>query len=589
MTFLNLNPPKPTDPEIIQLAGEHQCRPESILGIFQALQARHGGLTPTAIAETAHALNVPVERAYGVATFYSLLNVEATARGATARVAPTVEATLAKRVAPPTVVRVCDGPACWLRGAAKAQAELATGLGQEWRVERSSCLGLCDRAPAALVDGKQYGPLPSPATLIEHDQGGGGTPDYAQPRRGETRVLLARVGKVDPDSIVSALEHGAYQGLQHALRQPPSAVITEIELAGLAGRGGAGFPTGRKWQMVAQTQAAIKYVVCNADESEPLVFKDRVLIDSDPHQLLEGIAIAAYAVGAREAIIYIRGEYEPQAARLENAIRQAEVRGLFEHIGTGRLKIHVHRGAGAYICGEETALLESLEGKRGEPRLRPPYPTTAGYQGRPTLVNNVETFSSVPSIIMNGANWYRALGSDITPGTKLYTLLGHVNRPGLFEAPFRLTLRQIIDDFGGGMRPGSTFHFALTGGAAGTIVPAALLDMPIDYYSGAKGVSLGAGAFLICDQSVSPAALLRELLHFFESESCGRCTPCRIGTRQAGLILERLTAGRGKAEDATQLAALAELMRQASFCGLGQAAALPIQSALQHFAEAFKS
>jgi NADP-reducing hydrogenase subunit HndC len=321
-----------------------------------------------------------------------------------------------------------------------------------------------------------------------------------------------------------------------------------------------------------------------------------VLIDADPHQLLEGMALAGYAVGAQEGFIYIRGEYGPQAARLERAIRQAEARGLFEHVGERRFKIHVHRGAGAYICGEETALLESLEGKRGEPRVRPPYPTTYGYHGLPTVVNNVETFSAVPAIVAHGAAWYRNVGAThgsppttTTPGTKMYTLLGHVNRPGLFEAPFGLTLRQIVDDFGGGMRPGAAFHLALTGGAAGTIVPASLLDVPIDYASAAKGVSLGAGAFLICDQTVSPIALLRELLHFFEVESCGKCTPCRIGTHAARVILDRMAAGGGRAGDVIELMRLADILQTASFCGLGQSAAIPMKSALKHFAEAFEA
>jgi NADP-reducing hydrogenase subunit HndC len=275
---------------------------------------------------------------------------------------------------------------------------------------------------------------------------------------------------------------------------------------------------------------------------------------------------------------------------LQRAIAQAEELGwLGDHIRGSDFSfhVHVHRGAGAYICGEETALLESLEGKRGEPRLRPPYPPTYGYQGLPTLVNNVETYAAVPSIIANGAKWFRSLTGASTPGTKLYMLLGQIKRPGLFEAPFGLTLRQIIDDFGGGLRDGSTFHFALTGGAAGTIVPASLLDVPIDYASAAKGVSLGAGAFLICDQTISPVALLRELLHFFEVESCGKCTPCRIGTRQAREILDRLVAGQTRPTDVAQLSDLAETLQNASFCGLGQSAAVPIKSALRQFPEAF--
>ena len=561
---------KPIDPEIAALAEQHQRSPEAILTILQSLQTRRGGLTPAAIAEVARTLGLPTGRVYGAATFYSMLSV-----------APSPDAR--------HVIRVCDGPACWLQNAAAARTALEAEFGREWRIERASCLGLCDRAPAALMDGRQSGPLLSEQVLGERRHGEA----YARPRPGERRILLARAGKIDPDSIEAAMEQGAYRALQLALSKSPETVLAEIEASGLTGRGGAGFPTGRKWRMVAQAPSSPKYIVCNADESEPLVFKDRVLIDSDPHQLIEGIALAAYAVGAREGFIYIRGEYEPQAARLERAIRQAEAHGWFEHIGEHGFVLHVHRGAGAYICGEETALLESLEGKRGEPRLRPPYPTTHGYHGQPTVVNNVETFSAVPAIIAFGAAWYWSLGtthgSSSTPGTKLYTLLGHVNRPGLFEAPFGLTLRQVIEDFGGGMRPDSTFHFALTGGAAGTIVPPVLLDIPIDYASAALGVSLGAGAFLICDQSVSPVAFLRELMHFFEAESCGKCAPCRIGTRQAREILDRMVGGRGRAGDVIELTRLAEILQTASFCGLGQSAALPLKSALKHFAGDFEA
>ncbi len=366
--------------------------------------------------------------------------------------------------------------------------------------------------------------------------------------------------------------------------------MNEVEASGLSGRGGAGFPVGRKWRFVAQAKRNPKFVVCNADESEPLIFKDRILIDTNPHQILEGMAIAGYACGAHEAFIYIRGEYASQAQRLRHAIEEAEHAGWLGDLICGSnfsFHIHVHLGAGAYICGEETALIESLEGKRGEPRTRPPYPPTAGYHGLPTLVNNVESYAAVPAIILNGSVWYRSLSGATIPGTKIYMLMGHVNYPGLFEAPFGLTLRQIIDDFGGGMKAGSKFHFALTGGAAGTIVPKELLDIPIDYASSAKGISLGAGAFLICDQRVSPVAFLRELLHFFAAESCGKCTPCRVGTYRACEILSRMVDNEGRPGDVDELEALAEVMFDSSFCGLGQSVPIPMRSALTHFRQVF--
>jgi NADH:ubiquinone oxidoreductase subunit F (NADH-binding) len=347
---------------------------------------------------------------------------------------------------------------------------------------------------------------------------------------------------------------------------------------------------GRKWRFVSQARNNPKYIICNADESEPLIFKDRVLIDTNPHQILEGMAIAGYACGAHEGYVYIRGEYASQATRLNRAITQAEQAGwLGEHIQGSDFSffIHVHLGAGAYICGEETALIESLEGKRGEPRTRPPYPPTAGYHSLPTLVNNVESYTAVPSIIQNGASWYKSLSGATTPGTKMYMVIGHINHPGLFEAPFGLTLRQIIEDFGGGMRDGSKFQFALTGGAAGTIVPETLLDIPIDYASGSKGVSLGAGAFLICDQRVSPVAFLRELLKFFRAESCGKCTPCRVGTHRAYEILNRMADGKGRSGDVIELTALADVMFHASFCGLGQSVPIPMRTAITQFSDVF--
>jgi NADH:ubiquinone oxidoreductase subunit F (NADH-binding)/NADH:ubiquinone oxidoreductase subunit E len=562
-------PETPLDPEIVALAQRHGHRREALLDIFRTLQSQHGGLTDTMIAAVARLLHLSPAQAYGVASFYAMLSTH---------------------IGPPHTIRLCDSLPCWLRGAAHIRAAVEATSGTAWTVTRTSCVGLCDRAPAALVDEQPCGPL-APERVPEVWEGWrGAAPTYAQPLPGEVRVLLAHMGTLDPHTIDSALAHGAYQGLQKALAHSPEDVLETIEAAGVRGRGGAGFPVGQKWRAVAQQQQRPKYVVCNADESEPLVFKDRVLMETNPHQLLEGMAIAAYATGAQEGVIYIRGEYAAQAALLAQAIREAEARGYLGErlLGTAcSFRIHLHRGAGAYICGEETALLESLQGKRGEPRVRPPYPTTSGYWGCPTVVNNVETLAVIPAIVTRGAAWYRAIGPPGTPGTKLYTVLGHINRPGLFEAPYGLTLRQMIEHFGQGMLPGSTFHFALTGGAAGTLVPAALLDVPIDYASAAQGVMLGAGAFLICDHSVSPLMMLRELMHFFAMESCGKCTPCRMGTLQAHQILERMATGAGQPGDVAALTALAEVLEQASFCGLGQSAAWPIRSALRHFGAAF--
>jgi len=563
---------QPIDPEIIELAKKHQNNPEVLLELLTELQEQRGNLNPATITDIGRAIRTPPANAYGVASFYSMLNLKEKAEN---------------------IIRMCDGPVCWLCGAGEAReaVEQTLSANPDWKIMRTSCLGLCDRAPAMLMGEQQAGPVVL-GNVNEIASGWRGQPtDYSKPRNGELRVMMANAGIINPDSITSALEHGAYQALNAALGSNPEIVLSEVEASGLSGRGGAGFPVGRKWRFVAQAKQTPKYIVCNADESEPLIFKDRVLIDTNPHQILEGMAVAGYACGAGEAFIYIRGEYVNQAERLKRAILEAEQAGwLGEHIQGSDFSfhIHVHLGAGAYICGEETALIESLEGKRGEPRTRPPYPPTYGYHGLPTLVNNVESYAAVPAIILNGAEWYRSLSGATIPGTKMYMLLGHINKPGLFEAPFGLTLRQIIEEFGGGMRAGSIFNFALTGGAAGTIVPEALMDIPIDYASGAKGVSLGAGAFLICDQRVSPVAFLRELLHFFAAESCGKCTPCRVGTYRAHEILTRMAAGEGRPGDVDELFALAEVMFDSSFCGLGQSVPIPMRSALTQFNQAFK-
>ncbi len=557
----------PIQPEILQLAAEHGNSPEAVLEVLSDIQARHGGLSRQRITDAARALGLPASRAYGIATFYSMLSLD-------------------ERRA---VLRVCDGPVCWLKRAS-VDAWKKKMPADDWTVERTSCLGLCDRAPAVLVNDDQAGPASGrDATRVTRGWRGQPT-DYSKPRRGELRVMTELISKINPDSIDDALAHGVYGGINSALQKSPEEVIAIVEASGLQGRGGAGFPVGRKWKFVAAEKRTPRYIICNADESEPLIFKDRVLIDTNPHQLLEGIAIAGYACGAAEAWIYIRGEYESQTRRLENAIKQAEAKNLLGEniLGSGfSFKIHAHRGAGAYICGEETALIESLEGKRGEPRLRPPFPPAYGFRGQPTAVNNVESFCAATHILKNGADWWKSLTGYPVAGTKIYMVLGHVKNPGLFEAPFGLTLRDVIK-MGGGMAEGSKFQFALCGGAAGTIVDKSLMDVPLDYSSTQKGISIGAGAFLICDQSVSLVAFLRELLRFFAAESCGKCTPCRVGTWRSLEILNRMAAGEGHAGDVDVLKSLSALMLDSSFCGLGQSVPIPMNSAMANFGKEFE-
>lgn len=542
----------------------------ALIDVLKTLQLKRGGLSQQTLLGVAQAFNVSIQHVNSVASFYSLLESEK----------------------PQKTIRVCDGPVCWLNGTAELAPYFNRLKKEGWQIERNSCLGLCDHAPAALVGDVQVGHLSEEIISWRTEEWERVTSLPNVPKAGETRVLLADVEKIDPTDIQTAIAAGVFNGLENALKLLPEQVVQTVKDSKLVGRGGAGFPTGLKWSFVAGVEESEKYIVCNADESEPLAVKDRVLIDRNPFLVLAGMAIAGYAVGADHGIIYIRGEYPAQANILEQAIHQAEEQNLLgaNILDSGvNFHIHVHSGAGAYICGEETALLESLEGRRGEPRLRPPYPTTHGYKGKPTVVNNVETFANVPVILRHGAEWYKNLSVSEFTGTKIYAIFGHVAEPCVFEAPFGLTLSQMINDFGGGMAPWREFGFALVGGAAGRFVPEKLIDLPLDYSSGDQGAHIGVGAALVCDVSVSPVALLRELLHFFEVESCGKCTPCRVGTKYARQILDELVAGEAPLHSIERLHEICAFMGSASFCGLGISVPWPVASALEHFEEAFEA
>ena len=419
----------------------------------------------------------------------------------------------------------------------------------------------------------------------------------------QQRVVLARAGIINPESIADYIAHDGYAALGKALTQmTPAQVLQEIIDAGVQGRGGAGFPIGMKLKFVAEArrsqsspagagQSGVKYVLCNADESEPGTFKDRLILEGDPHSILEGMMLAGYAVGAREGYIYIRGEYRLARQRLEHAMAQAHEFGLLGEKIFGAdfsFDIHIHSGAGAYICGEETALIESLEGNRGEPRIRPPYPVTNGIWGNPTAVNNVESLANLPPIIRQGAAWYRTIGTAKCPGTKVYTMLGDLNVTGLIEAPMGTTLRTVIEVYGGGMKGGKPFKLAQTGGSSGSILDASFLDVPMDLAElASRGGGLGSGALLICGDDTCVVDLAHVLLRFFATESCGKCVPCRIGTTRAKEILEQLADARATMDDLVQLERIAANMQIASFCGLGQAAAVPILTALRFFRDEF--
>lgn len=493
----------------------------------------------------------------------------------------------------------------------KVQQEVhRLGLDEEVSVSMVGDVGRHDAIPMVIVypEAVIYGPIKPddvPFLVEEHLYKGriaaglqasqrelSGRIAWISARKGtlpaEKRVVLERAGVIDPENIEDYILHDGYQALGKALSElKPEEVIDVLKKSGLRGRGGAGFPTGTKWSFVAKAPGKQKYVVCNADESEPGTFKDRLIIEGDPHSILESMIIAGYAVGATEGYIYVRGEYNLAQTRLRNAIQQAREFGflgknIFE--SGFDFDIHIHSGAGAYICGEETALLESIEGKRGEPRIRPPYPTTSGLWGMPTLVNNVETLANVPAIIQRGPEWYRSIGTPSSPGTKVYTMLGNVNVTGLIEVPMGITLREVIAIYGKGMKPGSTFKLAQTGGSSGSVIPASLQDTPMDFDSFAKtGVALGSGALLICDEETCVVDLAKVLLQFFRMESCGKCNPCRIGTERSYTILDSISKGTATLKDLDDLKALSDNMTTLSNCGLGQTAGTPLRDVMNYF------
>jgi len=512
-----------------------------------------------------------------------------------------------------SMVLVSSDPESQKRGSTEIYAAFEQllsqyGLSEEVQLTYATDIGNSTAVPLVMIypEAVIYGPLlvsEVPHIVEEHLYKGrivdeklapryalSGRIAWLQARKGtlpaENRVVLKNVGLIDPESIDDYIAQDGYQALGLALTQTPEEVIKTISDSGLQGRGGAGFPTGLKWSFVRKAAGTKKYVICNADESEPGTFKDRVLLEGDPHRTIESMLIAAYAVGADEGYIYIRGEYQLALQRLEAAIKQAEEYGFLGKniFGSGlNFHLHVHAGAGAYVCGEETALIESLEGKRGEPRSRPPYPTNEGLWGKPSLINNVETLANIPPIILHGAAWYRKMGTPSSPGTKVYTILGNVNDKGLIEVPMGITLREIITIYAKGMKDGN-FKMAQTGGSGGSIIPSSLQDTPMDFESFKKaGVALGSGALLICNENVCIVDLAKVLINFFRVESCGKCTPCRIGTKRALDILTNISNGQGKMEDLDELENLSHDLIALSNCGLGQTAGTPLKDMLNYF------
>jgi len=395
----------------------------------------------------------------------------------------------------------------------------------------------------------------------------------------EMRIVLRNYGKIDPLNIDDYIKAGGYKSLEKARAMSQTDLIEEVKKSGLRGRGGAGFNTGMKWSFSYGIKTDQKYVVCNADEGEPGTYKDRIIMENDPQSLLEGMAICGYAIGSNQGYIYCRGEYPYVVEKLNKAIAQAKEKGVL-----GDFNIEVRMGGGAYVCGEESALIESIEGHRGEPRFKPPFPPVIGLWGKPTIVNNVETFVNIPVILEKGADWYKSIGASSYPGTKVLTLTGDVNNRIFVEVPTNTTIRQVLDDFGGGVAGGKKVKAIQIGGTSGGFVPEALLDTQLDFDSmAAIGATLGSGAFFVMDETRDIVDVVDRIMKFFEHESCGKCNPCREGTHRMHEMMHRLNHGGARTGDLENLERLGTVMSKACLCGLGQAAPSPVLTTLKHF------
>ncbi len=410
----------------------------------------------------------------------------------------------------------------------------------------------------------------------------------------QTRIVLKNSGIINPESLEEYIVVGGFSALAKVLTEmSPKDVILEVKNSGLRGRGGSGFPTGLKWEFARKSEGDEKYILCNADEGEPGTFKDRLILEGDPYRIIEGMALAGYAIGAKLGYIYIRGEYKLSIERMQGAIETARNYGLLGEniLGTNfSFDIYIKKGAGAYICGEETALIESLEGKRGIPRIKPPYPVTKGLWEKPTLVNNVETLANIPDIILNGSQWFRQFGTEKCPGTKVYTILGNVVNAGLIEVEMGTTLREIIFQYGGGIQDGKKFKCALVGGAAGAFLGEEMLDVKMDFDNLKEYAAvLGSGAILVMNESACIVDMMKSILYFFKHESCGRCTPCRVGTKRLVDIIEKFAHLEGSEEDLEEMENISLVMKDTSFCPLGQSVYLPVSSAIKYFKDEFIS
>jgi bidirectional [NiFe] hydrogenase diaphorase subunit len=507
-------------------------------------------------------------------------------------------------------LRTCMSAGCMSSRADEIKKNLEAsvkerGMEAEVEVRRVGCMGFCGQGPLVGVDGVEEKAMlfehvkPEDAKAIVGSLKGGkcdlekGDPDHPF-FAGQMRIVRANGGIIDPEKIEDYIAVGGYQALARVITDlEPVQVVEAITKSGLRGRGGAGYPTGLKWGTVAKSPGVKKYVICNGDEGDPGAFMDRSVLESDPHLVLEGMAIAAFAVGADQGFIYVRAEYPLAIQRLTLAIKQAKQLGL---LGAGILEspfnfnVDIRIGAGAFVCGEETALMASVEGRRGQPRPRPPFPAESGLWGCPTLINNVETFGNISAIINRGAEWYASLGTEKSKGTKVFALTGKIKNNGLIEVPMGIPLRRIIEEMGGGAPDGGTVKSVQTGGPSGGCIPADYLDTPVDYESLAKlGSIMGSGGMVVMDDSTNMVEIAKFYMEFCMDESCGKCIPCRVGTVQMHGLLEKILNKKATARDLRKLEELCDMVRNTSLCGLGQTAPNPVISTLKYFRKEYEA
>ena len=516
-------------------------------------------------------------------------------------------------------VLICGGTGCTSSHSQEIMAAMteeikAAGLQDEVQVVQTGCFGLCALGPIMVIypEGAFYSRVTvedAKEIVEEHllkgrivdrliykdagtEEGKIQSLNETQFYKKQKRVALRNCGMIDPEKIDEYIGVDGYAALGKVLTEmTPQQVIDEILASGLRGRGGGGFPTGRKWQFAANSVSDQKYVVCNADEGDPGAFMDRSILEGDPHALIEAMAIAGYAIGANEGYVYVRAEYPIAVNRLRIAIEQAREYGLLgdDIFGTGfKFDMHIRLGAGAFVCGEETALLTSIEGNRGEPRPRPPFPAVKGLYGKPTIINNVETYANIAQIILKGADWFASMGTEKSKGTKVFALGGKITNTGLVEIPMGTTLREVVEEIGGGVPNGKKFKAAQTGGPSGGCIPASLIDTPIDYDNlMAIGSMMGSGGLIVMDEDTCMVDIARFFLDFTVDESCGKCTPCRVGTKRLLELLDKIIAGNGELEDLDRMEELCNYIKSASLCGLGQTAPNPVLSTLRYFRDEY--